>query len=138
MLYLLSDAGTRLSNSRFHCPAIFSIRNRRTSIRPCRPISLRISSCSIRYEIFPASSSIFPSSTSKPSFPSSIISLGPQGHVNETGGTPHAIASMMTIPNPSKRDDRANMELSQYLLTMSGTVGSRIQLSVIPSESICC
>ena len=41
-----------------------------------------------------------------------MISRGPHGQANAIGGTPHTIASVMTIPNPSKREDRTNIELS--------------------------
>ena len=48
---------------------------------------------------------MFPFSTNKPSFPSSIISFGPHGQSKEIGGTPHDMASVITIPNPSKREE---------------------------------
>ena len=36
--------------------------------------------------------------SNSPSSPSRMMSLGPHGQANDTAGTPHAIASAMTIP----------------------------------------
>ena len=66
-----------------------------------------------------------------------MISRGPHGQANAIGGTPHTIASVMTIPNPSKREDRTNIELSQYFSMIFRTLCSNIQVLPISNVSIC-
>jgi len=42
-----------------------------------------------------------------------MISLGPHGQANDTAGTPHAIASAMPTPNPSKTELDTKKEIQK-------------------------
>ena len=44
-----------------------------------------------------------------------MMSLGPHGQANDTAGTPHAIASAMTIPNPSNLELDTKIELAEKI-----------------------
>ena len=68
------------------------------------------SGCSIIRMTASARRPVSPGGTSRPSFSGSIRSRGPHGHSNATQGTPHAIASTSTMPNPSKREENTSME----------------------------
>ena len=64
-----------------------------------------------------------------PSFRLLIISFGPHGQSKAIGGTPQAMASVITSPKPSYLELSTNIELSQYLLTMSCVAGFKKQES---------